>query len=51
MNYASVVFAAFFLVASVWYFVWGRKHYAGPPVQDDEAIERRLSHAPHAHAI
>lgn len=48
MNYASVVFVAFFLVASGWYFVWGRKHYAGPPVQDEDAIERRLSHA---HAI
>lgn len=45
MNYASVVFVAFFIVATVWYFVWGRKHYAGPPVQDDDAIDRRLSHS------
>lgn len=42
MNYASVVFVAFVLIASLWYFVWGKKHYAGPPVQDDAALERRL---------
>jgi len=45
MNYASVVFVAFFIVSTAWYFIWGVKHYAGPPVQDDEAIDRRLSHA------
>jgi hypothetical protein len=43
MNYASVVFVAFVLLASVWYFVWGKKHYAGPPVQDDEILEQRLA--------
>ncbi|XMA14847.1 hypothetical protein WAI453_007638 [Rhynchosporium graminicola] len=43
MNYASVVFVAFFLVAAGWYFVWGKKNYAGPPVQEDAAIERRRS--------
>ena len=51
MNYASVVFAAFFVIATAWYFAWGRKNYAGPPVQDDDAIERRLSQAPHLHGI
>ncbi|KAL3424198.1 amino acid permease [Phlyctema vagabunda] len=43
MNYASVVFVAFSSVAALWYIVWGRKHYAGPPVQEDAAIERRHS--------
>ncbi|RDW69903.1 hypothetical protein BP5796_08300 [Coleophoma crateriformis] len=33
MNYASVVFVAFFAIAAGWYFAWGRKHYAGPPMQ------------------
>ncbi|KAF2492298.1 amino acid transporter [Lophium mytilinum] len=41
MNYASVVFFAFFVIASLWYFVWGRKHYAGPPVQEDAVLEER----------
>jgi len=41
MNYASVVFFAFFVIASAWYFVWGRKHYAGPPVQEDAILEER----------
>jgi hypothetical protein len=39
MNYASVVFVAFFLVASLWYFVWGKKNYQGPPVQDDPTMD------------
>jgi len=41
MNYASVVFFAFFVIASLWYFVWGHKHYAGPPVQEDAVLEER----------
>lgn len=50
MNYASVVFVAFFLVAAGWYFAWGRKHYAGPPVQEDAAVERRRSEIVSAHS-
>ncbi|KAL5328399.1 hypothetical protein ACEPPN_001898 [Leptodophora sp. 'Broadleaf-Isolate-01'] len=49
MNYASVVFVAFFLVAALWYFVWGKKNYAGPPVQEDATIERRRSEISTAH--
>jgi hypothetical protein len=44
MNYASVVFVAFTLTSAIWYFVWGRKHYAGPPTHEDAILEhRRLS--------
>ncbi|KAL8754463.1 MAG: hypothetical protein Q9184_005106 [Pyrenodesmia sp. 2 TL-2023] len=38
MNYASVVFFAFFVVATAWYFIWGKKNYQGPPTQDDVVI-------------
>ncbi|KAL8902124.1 MAG: hypothetical protein Q9207_004873 [Kuettlingeria erythrocarpa] len=42
MNYASVVFFAFFVVATAWYFVWGKKNYRGPPTQDlDVVLEAR----------
>jgi amino acid transporter len=41
MNYGSVVFAAFFLISSVWYFVWGKKNYAGPPTHEDELLAVR----------
>ncbi|KAF2276823.1 amino acid transporter [Westerdykella ornata] len=34
MNYASVVFAGFFVIATTWYFVWGKKHYQGPPTHE-----------------
>lgn len=30
MNYASVVFAGFSLIAIIWYAVYARKHYKGP---------------------
>ncbi|KAK1750375.1 choline transport protein [Echria macrotheca] len=33
VNYAPVVFVAFTAVSGVWYFVWGRKHYRGPPTE------------------
>ncbi|KAK2629810.1 hypothetical protein QTJ16_000630 [Diplocarpon rosae] len=42
MNYASVVLVAFFLVAALWYFVWGKRNYAGPPVQEEAEVERRI---------
>lgn len=31
MNYASAVFAGFASISMIWYFVWGRKHFTGPP--------------------
>ncbi|KAJ5351179.1 hypothetical protein N7452_000153 [Penicillium brevicompactum] len=36
VNYAPVVFVAFILIASAWYWVWGYEKYAGPPTVDDE---------------
>ncbi|KAI4278727.1 MAG: hypothetical protein L6R38_005182 [Xanthoria sp. 2 TBL-2021] len=41
MNYASVVFFAFFVVATAWYFVWGKKNYRGPPTHEDGVLEAR----------
>jgi len=41
MNYASVVFAAFFLIATVWYFAWGKKNYEGPPTHEEAVLEAR----------
>lgn len=38
MNYASVVFAAFALISIIWYFVYARKHFTGPPVSKEEAV-------------
>ncbi|KAF9882646.1 hypothetical protein FE257_005810 [Aspergillus nanangensis] len=31
MNYAVVVFVAIVLISSLWYWIWGRNNYAGPP--------------------
>jgi hypothetical protein len=39
MNYASAVFAAFFIVASGWYFAWGKKNYRGPPTDEDQILQ------------
>ncbi|KAJ6079703.1 hypothetical protein N7467_009456 [Penicillium canescens] len=36
VNYAPVVFVAFILIASAWYWVWGYEKYAGPPSLDSE---------------
>jgi len=41
MNYASVVFAGFFVIAMAWYFIWGKKNYQGPPTQADAVLEAR----------
>ncbi|KAJ5388963.1 uncharacterized protein N7496_000031 [Penicillium cataractarum] len=42
MNYASVVFFGFVLIAAIWYGVWGYKNYRGPPTDavdhDDESL-------------
>jgi len=32
-NYAPVVFVAATAISSIWYWAWGHKNYAGPPVQ------------------
>ncbi|KAM0428497.1 hypothetical protein ACHAPT_006857 [Fusarium lateritium] len=32
VNYASVVFISFVLIATFWYWAWGRDNYQGPPV-------------------
>lgn len=31
MNYSSVVLAGFITIASVWYLVYARRVYEGPP--------------------
>jgi amino acid transporter len=41
MNYASVVFFAFFVIATAWYFIWGKKNYQGPPTHEDAILEAR----------
>jgi hypothetical protein len=42
MNYASVVFFGFVLIAAIWYGVWGYNNYRGPPTDavdhDDESL-------------
>lgn len=48
MNYASVVLAAVVVVSTIWYFVWGKKNYEGPPTHEDAVLEaRRASVASH----
>lgn len=39
VNYASVVFVGFILLATVWYFAWGKKNYKGPPTVNDHRNE------------
>lgn len=41
MNYGSVVFFAFFVIATAWYFYWGKKNYQGPPTHEDAVLEAR----------
>ncbi|CRG89748.1 Amino-acid permease BAT1 [Talaromyces islandicus] len=36
MNYASVVFAGFAAISVLWYFVYARKKFTGPPVTADD---------------
>lgn len=43
MNYASVVFTFFALVSVVWYFVYARKHFKGPPISDAEELVSTFS--------
>lgn len=42
MNYASVVFTFFALVSVIWYFVYARKHFRGPPISDAEELKSTL---------
>lgn len=35
VNYAPVVFVAAMMVSGIWYWAWGHKNYAGPPVHED----------------
>ncbi|KAF3026454.1 hypothetical protein E8E14_012340 [Neopestalotiopsis sp. 37M] len=39
MNYASVVFAGFAAISMIWYAVWGRKNFSGPPILKTEMAE------------
>jgi amino acid transporter len=41
VNYASVVLAAVILISTVWYFVWGKRNYEGPPTHEDAVLEAR----------
>ena len=41
MNYASAVFVGGTLVSAIWYLVWGRKNYQGPPAAKEEVARRR----------
>ncbi|KAF2457649.1 amino acid permease-domain-containing protein [Lineolata rhizophorae] len=43
MNYASVVFVGFVVISTAWYIIWGHKHYQGPPAQEEDIIEHRMS--------
>ncbi|KIY01372.1 uncharacterized protein Z520_02924 [Fonsecaea multimorphosa CBS 102226] len=39
MNYASVVFVGFMFISAVWYFIYARKAYKGPPASDGITVE------------
>lgn len=39
MNYASVVFAGFATISLIWYIVYARKHFHGPPINTEEERE------------
>jgi len=38
INWASVVFFGFTLIAVGWYVAWGHKNYAGPPTEELRAV-------------
>jgi amino acid transporter len=38
MNYASVVFAGFATIAVIWYFVYARHNFTGPPVSREDIL-------------
>ncbi|KAM4057355.1 amino acid permease [Hirsutella rhossiliensis] len=35
VNYAPAVFVAAMAISGIWYWAWGHKNYAGPPVQGE----------------
>lgn len=41
MNYAAVVLAFVIVISTLWYFVWGKKNYEGPPTHEDAILEAR----------
>ncbi|KAJ5890347.1 uncharacterized protein N7473_006575 [Penicillium subrubescens] len=43
MNYASVVFFGFVLIAAIWYGVWGYGNYRGPPTDAVDHDDASLS--------
>lgn len=43
MNYASAVFVGGVAICGIWYLVWGKKNYHGPPSQAEEVERRRSS--------
>ncbi|UJR17351.1 hypothetical protein I4U23_004246 [Adineta vaga] len=36
MNYASILFIFFASISIMWYIVWGRQHFTGPPVPSSD---------------
>ncbi|KAK0752623.1 amino acid/polyamine transporter I [Schizothecium vesticola] len=38
VNYAPVVLVGFAIIASIWYFAWGRKNYRGPPTTTFDGV-------------
>ncbi|PNS14566.1 Choline transport protein [Sphaceloma murrayae] len=45
MNYASVVFVGFTAIAAVWYLVYSRKHYSGPPTSEGAVADVAHKHS------
>ncbi|KAJ5740385.1 hypothetical protein N7493_000257 [Penicillium malachiteum] len=45
VNYAPVVFVGFIMLATGWYWVWGKEKYVGPPSIEDSAIDNRPDEA------
>ena len=39
VNYASVVFVGFILIATLWYWAWGHRNFEGPPVEGVPVLE------------
>jgi len=49
MNYACVVLVAVVLVSTIWYFIWGKSNYEGPPTHEDAILEARSASMAGAH--
>ncbi|KAF2157317.1 amino acid transporter [Myriangium duriaei CBS 260.36] len=50
VNYAPVVFVGFLAISGIWYLVYGKSHYAGPPAADSEIAAAVVSDAKHPHS-